>query len=47
MLRGEANKIENEMHKTRGEIEHQERDVGQLRARLRRMGSKDSLYVRQ
>ena len=45
MLRGEANKIESEMHQTRVEIEHQEKEIGRLRGQLRRMGSKDSLYV--
>ena len=44
-LRGEADKIESEMHQTRSEVEHQEKEIGRLRGQLRRMGSKDSLYV--
>ena len=44
-LRGEADKIESEMYQTRSEVEHQEKEIGRLRGQLRRMGSKDSLYV--
>ncbi len=46
VLRGEADNIELEMEETRAEIEHQEKEVSRMRAHLKRMSTKDSLYVR-
>ena len=44
-LKAEADRTEAEMQRTEDEIVSHEKGIGQLRGRLRRMGSKDSLYV--
>ncbi|KAK2177182.1 hypothetical protein NP493_614g00022 [Ridgeia piscesae] len=43
-LKAEADRTEAEMQRTEDEIVSHEKGIGQLRGRLRRMGSKDSLY---
>jgi len=45
-LREEAQKIEAKLAATQVEIDDQEKDIGRLSGKLRRMGSMDSLYVR-
>ena len=45
-LHGEAKKIESAMATTQTEIMDQEKDIGRLQGKLKRIGSMDSLYVR-
>ena len=44
-LRGEASKIEDEMKIAQDDLDDQEQEVNHLRNKLKRMGSRDSLYV--
>lgn len=44
-MKAEADRTEAEMQRTEDEIVTHEKGIGNLRGRLRRMGSKDSLYV--
>ena len=44
-LRGEAVKIQDEMQQAQDDLDLQEQEVSHLRGKLKRMGSRDSLYV--